>query len=294
MNTEDKVWYLMIKFYLEEKLQKQKASHVHPQDDIAAIDKDYISWQFSDIMNIKAWKSCHLFLKRRYLGGLAPTALASYPGSGNTYLRDLVEHITGITTQDERDSVKGGIKPGREILIKSHHRKYHFYLNPFITDSWEWRAKDIEYFNGEGVLLIRNPFHAIRSSWNHIYGEGKDFNIQSAKFQQFAHHEADMWLEIIQDWMLMGTNVHVVFYENLVKDWKKELRLLMKFLNLKINEERVECTDWMKLESFKRKKVQLKSSPYSSSVEKKILKNILYIKELLEGFGISMPTYLPY
>ena len=30
-------------------------------------------------------------------------ALVSYPGSGNTWLRDLVEAGTGLTTGDERD-----------------------------------------------------------------------------------------------------------------------------------------------------------------------------------------------
>ena len=122
MNTEDQVWYLMIKVYLEEKLKAKRTSHYNP-----TIDKSYIFWQFPDIMDLEAWKSCHIFLKRRYLSELAPIAAASYPGSGNTYLRDLVEHVTGISTQEERDSVKGGIKPGREILIKSHHRKYHFF-----------------------------------------------------------------------------------------------------------------------------------------------------------------------
>lgn len=291
MNTDDQVWYLMIKIYLEEKLASKRTSHTY---DNPTIDKSYIFWQFADIMDLEAWKSCHLFLKKRFQGQLPPRAIASYPGSGNTYLRDLIEHVTGIVTQDERDSVKGGIKPGKDILIKSHHRKYHFYLNPFITETWEWRVQDIEYFNGEGVLLIRNPFHAIRSSWNHMFGEGNDFNLQSPKFQQFANHEADMWLEIIKDWILMGTNVHVVFYEYLVQDWKKELEAIVNFLNMNIDKERVKCTTFMKLESFKRKKVQLKISPYSSRVEQKILKNITVAKELLKHFGIRMPSYLPF
>ena len=74
----------------------------------------------------------------------------------------MIETMTGYTTSDERDSVEHGIHQGRDIAVKSHHRRYEFYMNPAITDSLGWRLNDIEYFSGVGVLIIRNPFDSIR------------------------------------------------------------------------------------------------------------------------------------
>ena len=90
------------------------------------------------------------------------SALASYPGSGNTWVRYLIESVTGVMTSDERDSVEDGVVTGAEILIKSHHRRFYFYLRPETKDSLNWRLNDISFFNGEGILIIRNPFDSIR------------------------------------------------------------------------------------------------------------------------------------
>ena len=34
-----------------------------------------------------------------------------------------------------------------------------------------WRLNHVHYFHGSGILLLRNPFLAIRSSWNHFTTE---------------------------------------------------------------------------------------------------------------------------
>ena len=176
--------------------------------------------------------------------------------------------------------------------MKSHHRHYSFFNNLAEKDSLLWRFKDIEYFNGEAVLLIRNPFEAIRSSWNHIYGGGLDLSIYSTKFKQFACEESDMWLQIIIDWMLIGNNVIVVFYEDLVKDWEKELRtLLSQFLDMKPNEQRFECTKNMNLMSSKRKKMPLEDNPFDKRIADKINRNINEAREILMKFNYKMPSY---
>ena len=107
-------------------------------------------------------------------------ALVSYPGSGNTWLRNLIEMMTGLITADERESVVNTeyAGPGKylafaakfnqkyftgtALLVKSHHRDYHFYRKPLYRESLTWLLDDISFFHGQGILLIRNPFHAIR------------------------------------------------------------------------------------------------------------------------------------
>ena len=46
--------------------------------------------------------------------------------------------------------------------MKSHHRKYTFFNDPYELETLQWKFEDIRYFNGEAILLIRNPFFAIR------------------------------------------------------------------------------------------------------------------------------------
>ena len=89
-------------------------------------------------------------------------ALVSYPGSGNTWLRSLIEMVTGLNTAEERDGPQHDVPTGADILVKSHNRNYHFFKKRSRKESLEWVFEDIGYFNGLGILMIRDPFHAIR------------------------------------------------------------------------------------------------------------------------------------
>ena len=87
--------------------------------------------------------------------------------------------MTGLATADERESTVNtkhagpGNKNstskvvntsfiGTALLVKSHHRDYHFFSKPLYRENLPWLLDDIAFFNGQGILLIRNPFHAIR------------------------------------------------------------------------------------------------------------------------------------
>ena len=55
-------------------------------------------------------------------------------------------------------------KPGSDLLVKSHHMQYLREVEK--TDQGRedlhWRMQNAVYFSGGGVLLIRNPYDAIR------------------------------------------------------------------------------------------------------------------------------------
>ena len=68
---------------------------------------------------------------------------------------------TGINTADERD-YHDELAPGADILVKSHNRNYFFFKERSRQQSLEWVFEDMKYFNGVGILIIRDPFHAIR------------------------------------------------------------------------------------------------------------------------------------
>lgn len=91
-----------------------------------------------------------------------PVALASYPGSGNTWLRGLLEAATGICTGftfcDISMRVKGfageNIQSGAVLLVKTHAEPH-----------WSHRTSKSVHF-GSAVFLVRNPLDAFVAEWN--------------------------------------------------------------------------------------------------------------------------------
>ena len=181
---------------------------------------------------------------------------------------------TGLNTADERDGLQNDVPTGADILVKSHNRNYYFFNKRSRKEGLKWVFEDMEYFKGVGILIIRDPFHAIRSCWNHIHGDASDRNIYSSAFQDFAAKEADRWFEVVRNWLILGQQVHVVFYEELVNDLEIELKKVVLFLKIKIHNERFECIKKSKFESNKRRKPKLPRNPFSSA-------NILKINNIV-------------
>lgn len=104
---------------------------------------------------------CH-FMSQTHRG---PVALASYPGSGNTWLRGLLETATGICTGfefcDISMRVKGfageNIVSGAVSVVKTHG--YPRWKNKMT------RHGSSVHFDS-AVVLVRNPLHAIVAEWN--------------------------------------------------------------------------------------------------------------------------------
>lgn len=123
-----------------------------------------------------------------------PVGLASYPGSGNTWVRGLLQEVTGLCTggvycdtELRRNGFPGeSIRSGITFMVKSHQ----------IDPRWEWvkysprdpftyfkRVQDVPVYSA-GVFILRNPFHAMvsefkRQTWeeqpnNHIRTLGKE------------------------------------------------------------------------------------------------------------------------
>ena len=119
-------------------LQKVKSNKGHPQDG-----------------------QCH-FMPQTHR---APVALASYPGSGNTWLRGLLETATGICTGfefcDISMRVKGfageNIVSGAVSVVKTHGHP-------------RWTSKGKKHGSGihfdSAVVIVRNPLHALVAEWN--------------------------------------------------------------------------------------------------------------------------------
>ncbi|KAK3514500.1 hypothetical protein QTP70_018667 [Hemibagrus guttatus] len=109
------------------------------------------------------------------------TALASFPGAGNTWARHLIELATGYYTgsyyfdgslynkgfKGERDHWRSG----RTICIKTH----------------ESGKKEIEAYDSS-ILMIRNPYKALMAEFNRKYGGHIGFASQ-------AHWKGKAWFQ---------------------------------------------------------------------------------------------------
>ena len=99
-----------------------------------------------------------------------PVGLVSVPGSGNTWVRGLLEKATGICTGSiycDHPLRNGGmigeyVKTGRVLVVKTH------------TSDYQWKDVKAEKRNnddglyGSAILLIRNPFKSFIAEWNRL------------------------------------------------------------------------------------------------------------------------------
>ena len=156
-------------------------------------------------------------------GSLQTRALVSYPGSGNTWTRYLVEAATGVFTGSIFTSagiIRAGhygerrdYDDGSTLLQKTHHRALHGNQNGL-----EWRQEHVRQFGGRGVLVIRNPYKAILSFFNfrRTGSQTKSVSAEILKtkdFHDFVVVGAERWLELISDWLVFSTELHVIMYE---------------------------------------------------------------------------------
>ena len=119
----------------------------------------------------------------RFLNGTGrdPVALASYPGSGNTWVRGLLQGVSGLCTGGiycdvtlrKRGFPGERIANGTVLVVKTHQ-----------TDPW-WTGIDYTnvnhtYFSkrshvpiySSGIFIVRNPFDAIIAEMNRKVNEG--------------------------------------------------------------------------------------------------------------------------
>ena len=138
------------------------------------------------------------------------------------------------------------------------------------------RLKDMARMFGRALLLIRNPYEAIISFWNHdrsgTYDSSSDYgilNLQDSlhtdKFIDFAKTEIVLWEEIYLDYLSAGTHLEVLHYEDMKEDIEREVRRIHEYLQIPVDETRLECAFMIPKERFKRKNLHY-SDPFTTEL----------------------------
>ncbi|XP_070574615.1 sialate:O-sulfotransferase 1-like [Ptychodera flava] len=176
--------------------------------------------------------------------------LASLPGSGNTWIRHLIEQATGFYTGSkfsDRKLYEGGFlgeledyMAGTTLTVKAHS------------------VTRLSSICKAAILIIRNPIdstiaernrkltssHTKAASWDTSLRFDKGWNRQ-------------VWFErletIVNDFVELQVPSLVVHYENLKEHTLEEVRRIVKFLNMTISKEREICVKHNTEGNFHRK-----------------------------------------
>ncbi|CAC5423102.1 unnamed protein product [Mytilus coruscus] len=163
------------------------------------------------------------------------TALASFPGSGNTWARHLIEQSTGIATGSIycshviKNDFIGECSAGTNVVVVKTHV------------GWE---KTIRMRYKKSVILIRNPYDAIIAEFNRAMANKTASATEqqfTEKFEPFALKKIDRWKKFYNSWMKFKGQKYILVYEKLKKDPVSEIGKLLDFLNISKQIRTVPC-----------------------------------------------------
>ena len=147
---------------------------------------------------------------------------------------------------------------------------------------------------------MRNPYHAIISYWNFQKigwprvaqaEEVKLGGYNTSEFRNFVFRGIYRWFELIDDWVQFGSDLYFVFYEDLKENPIEEMRKLIAYLGLELDEDRLACPSRHLSESFHRA-TQHTQDPFTEEHHLMISSVLLRVERLLiDQFGIKMPKY---
>ena len=182
--------------------------------------------------------------------GNGTIVLASYPRSGNTLLRTLLERttlcVTGSDTRPDRTLSKalalqhnlvgeGVVRPSSLHPIYSHPSV------GVVKTHWPERSGCLPYNCRRVILLVRNPYDAIDSYWNlcvtNTHTETVDESIYAMyadKFRGLALGELKTWINFYSWWINeckdKGLDLCLIRYEDLAMNVSETYRDVMRFV----------------------------------------------------------------
>lgn len=147
------------------------------------------------------------------------TLLVSYPRSGNTFLRTLLERMTNIVTGSDT-------RPDRALsqALALHHHLVgegitSSVYTPIIKSHFPERLGYIPFTAQRIILLVRNPYDAMDSYWNMCCTNTHTQTVHESiyekyamKYQNLVHHEIQTWIRFHAYWL--NPFLHTSNHEN--------------------------------------------------------------------------------
>lgn len=214
-------------------------------------------------------------------------ALASFPGSGNTWLRYLLQQATGTLTGSvykDYGLLKNGFPAesttnGSVLVVKTH----------------EWGPLARKQFQ-RAVLLVRAPGPAIQAEFNRQSGGHVGFaspdryrRMKGKYWRQFVYDKLGAWKKSNLDWLKNFSGpTHVIFYEQLVENVENTLRSVLEFLQFPVNPGQLKCAVDRQEGIYRRKKRVLNFDPFSPEMKARMKKEQEEVYEAI--YKIAAPS----
>ena len=162
-------------------------------------------------------------------------ALASYPRSGNSLLRRLLESMTGIYTGSDTKPGRGmaellkndGLVGEAETSQKVWAVKCHF------PERQGWKQFPVN----RAILLVRHPINAIKSYFHmqltachHLSIAPSEFSRFSEFWQMHVDMETEVWIKFHTYWLSRKIPLMVVRYEDLLINREHEMKRIYRFM----------------------------------------------------------------
>jgi hypothetical protein len=146
-------------------------------------------------------------------------ALASYPRSGNTWMRDLIECATDRKTGSIYlfDPVNAGRPRSSGIVIKTHETDSHLY--------------------GRAIFLVRNPFDAIHS----FYKYRRDIEgFSHLTWEKHLPWAVRKWRRHTEHWLNADCPTITLRYEDIKESPAESLRAALRCLDLQVDQQTID------------------------------------------------------
>jgi len=166
--------------------------------------------------------------------------LAAYPRSGSTWMRAMIMNIFGLLAnrfEDKTDILK---KCGCSVLTRTHD----FSITQQVNYT---KSEQVDKFDGNAILLIRNPFRAIMSNrayWiyrNHQPVSLNESYIQEKGWGNFVKQGIFHWERLATDWIRGLKRGGIFYYEIMTTDFESEMKRLAIVMGIPLDEKRFEC-----------------------------------------------------
>ncbi|ERL89847.1 WSCD family member GA21586 [Dendroctonus ponderosae] len=194
-----------------------------------------------------------------------PVALVSFPGSGNTWLRYLLQQATGYLTGSVYNDLglsKNGF-PAEGVVNRS----------VLVVKTHEYGSDTHRQFD-KALLLVRAPQQAIQAEFNrqsggHIGFASPDRYARSeGKFwQRFVALNLRNWERLNLDWLRNFPGpTHVLTYQQLVNDTEHALKGVLQFLGVAVPPRQLQCALEHKEGIYRRRSRVRRLDPFTAEM----------------------------
>jgi hypothetical protein len=201
------------------------------------------------------------------------TLIVSYPRSGNTLVRTLLERTTGYVTGSDT-------RPDRSLskeLSEQHGLIGEGIVSlqrvGFVKTHYPERIGNQSFHGHAAIVLIRNPYDAIDSYWNMNATKSHTKSLIPSLYDTFSvmwhglvRNEIHIWNKFLEYWLSdeFPIPILIVRFEDLIRNPKFELQRMMEFTVLHHHRHPEQSKQ---LSSYWLQRIQHVTTTSSSSIE---------------------------